>query len=93
MEYAHPFNRIIKDEIHLYNDKKSIFIGGINAKNKVMDSPIGIPPEEESSARLFTAGLFEMIMMSDEELNENCGNLDHSHYRARLIKILHDLWD
>ncbi len=76
MEYdAHPFSRIMKDQINLHIDKKSIYIGGINAKNKVMDS------------------LFEMIVMPDEELKENCGNLDHSHYRAHLIEILHDLWD
>ena len=72
---SHPFERIEKDQIHLYKDDTEIYVAGINAKNKVMDS------------------LFEMIMMSNEELSENSGNIDANYYRSRLVKILHDLWD
>ena len=72
---THPFDNIERSEIHMCKDNKTIYIGGINAKNEVMDS------------------LFKMIMMSDKELSENSGNIDHSHYRAHLIEILFGLWD
>lgn len=71
----HPFACINSDDIESYKDTEMIYVGGINAKNKVMDS------------------LFEIIMMSDEELEKQSGSLNHRGYRARLIKILHDLWD
>lgn len=71
----HPFSRIKKDKINLYSDENYIYIGGINAQNKVMDS------------------LFELIMMTDDELGKNSGHVDNCYYRAHLIKILHSLWD
>jgi hypothetical protein len=71
----HPFTYIDCEYINLYHDGSSIYIGGINAKNKVMDS------------------LFEMIIMSDEELKKYSGHVWHSQYRSHLIKSLHDLWD
>jgi hypothetical protein len=73
--YQHPFAKIEKDEIKLKKDN-TLHIGGINAKNCVMDS------------------LIEMIMMTDDKMEQNCGSTCGYDYRQTLIKMLHiELWD
>ena len=49
---GHPFERIDKDEIYLYKKTKTtIYIGGLNAKNKVMDSLFGMIMMNEEELR------------------------------------------
>lgn len=40
-----------------------------------------------------TVSLLEMIMMDDNTLQNECGNVDALCYRSHLVKILYDLWD
>lgn len=73
----HPFAHISNDDIELYQDIDT---------ELVFISGINANNEVMNS-------LFEMVMMSDKKLEKRSGSLGHRRYRARLIKILHELWD
>ena len=76
----HPFSRIDKDEISWCSTKN-------NCDEKLIHIG-GI-----NADNIVMRNLFNMIMMSDEELFVNSGHHDHRGYRARLIKMLIKLWD
>lgn len=71
---------------HPFENINSGDIGVLNKLNKVVI--VGV-----NADNVVTAALFELIMMDDEMLNQNCGMHDVQSYRGKLIEQLFGLRD
>jgi len=104
---THPFDKIDDDDVELctVNDKIFLHVGGINAKNDLMDCLFKMlmqytdtlakksgntDPEDYRSQMVC---LFKMLMQYTDTLAKKSGNTDPEDYRSQMVKFLHDLWD